>query len=431
MAKKIATIVLIYLLAAVGWMVLGGSVKHRTWSTEGRLKDEVAALWGSPHAQLSPELRFTWPERVVETELVEDAQTHAKKLVTHEKEVWKEAPVILDRSRIGVDFRMDHRKKGLLWYSTYAVDFRGDYRYVHQDAREGILVLTYRFPTVQANYADFRLEVNGRVDPKITPVDEGRGKIVQQRIPVRPGAAIPFGVSYRSRGLDWWRYSFGADVNRIKDFDLTMTTDFKEIDFPQGTISPTSKEETERGWRLRWTSANLISGFQIGMEMPHRINPGPLAARISFFAPVSLAFFFTWIFVIALLKGIDLHPMNYLFLGAAFFAFHLLFSYTVDHIPLVPAFLLASCVSIFLVVSYLRLVVGMRFAAVEAGISQLIYLVLFSYAHFFEGFTGLIVTVGGILTLYALMQLTGRIRWSEAFPETAAVGPPAPVARTT
>ena len=74
-------------------------------------------------------------------------------------------------------------------------------------------------------------------------------------------------------------------------------------------------------------------------------------------------------------------------------------------------------------VSYLRLVVGLRFAAVEAGISQLVYLVLFSYAHFLKGFTGLIVTVGSILTLFALMQLTGRIDWTERFKR---FGRPAP-----
>jgi inner membrane protein involved in colicin E2 resistance len=147
--------------------------------------------------------------------------------------------------------------------------------------------------------------------------------------------------------------------------------------------------------------------------MPQRINPGPLAAEMTYFAPVSLFFFFTWIFVITLMKKIDLHPMNYLFLGAAFFAFHLLFAYSVDHIEVIPAFLISSVMSVFLVVSYLRLAVGLRFAAVEAGLSQLVYLVLFSYAHFFQGFTGLIVTIGSILTLFALMQLTGRIRWSE------------------
>ena len=80
--------------------------------------------------------------------------------------------------------------------------------------------------------------------------------------------------------------------------------------------------------------------------------------------------------------------------------------------------MLASIVSIALVVSYLRIVIGGRFAIVEAGLAQLLYLVLFSYAFFFEGWTGLTVTIGTILTLFVIMQMTARIRWAEAFSPT-------------
>ena len=59
--------------------------------------------------------------------------------------------------------------------------------------------------------------------------------------------------------------------------------------------------------------------------------------------------------------------------------------------------------------------VGTRFAAREAGLAQFIYLVMFSYAFFFKGFTGLAVTVGSILTLFVVMQITGRVRWAEKF----------------
>ncbi len=45
----------------------------------------------------------------------------------------------------------------------------------------------------------------------------------------------------------------------------------------------------------------------------------------------------------------------------------------------------------------------------------MIYLVPFSYAFFFKGFTGLAVTVGCIVTLFVAMQMTGRIRWAEKF----------------
>ena len=120
-------------------------------------------------------------------------------------------------------------------------------------------------------------------------------------------------------------------------------------------------------------------------------------------------------FIITTLRKIDLHPMNYFFLATAFFAFHLLLAYLVDHISIHVAMVVASVVSVTLVVSYLRLVVGLRFAALEAGTAQLIYLVLFSYAFFWKGFTGLAITIIAIITLFVVMQVTGRIRWSERF----------------
>jgi inner membrane protein involved in colicin E2 resistance len=107
--------------------------------------------------------------------------------------------------------------------------------------------------------------------------------------------------------------------------------------------------------------------------------------------------------------------MNYFFLAAAFFAFHLLLAYLVDHMSIHKAFALSALVSVFLVVSYLRLVVGIVFASREAALAQIIYLVLFSYAFFLKGFTGLAITIGSILTLFVVMQITGRVRWAERF----------------
>jgi hypothetical protein len=54
-------------------------------------------------------------------------------------------------------------------------------------------------------------------------------------------------------------------------------------------------------------------------------------------------------------------------------------------------------------------------ALVLSGVHGILYLVLFSYAFFFKGFTGLAVTIGSILTLFAVMQMTGRINWREKF----------------
>ncbi|UCC79379.1 MAG: inner membrane CreD family protein, partial [Candidatus Zixiibacteriota bacterium] len=183
---------------------------------------------------------------------------------------------------------------------------------------------------------------------------------------------------------------------------------------------PTSKKETADGWDLNWSYESLISGIQIGVEMPQKMNPGPFVSRVSFFAPVSLFFFFFLVFIITLVKRIRIHPMNYFFLAAAFFSFHLLMAYLVDHIALAAAFIICSAVSMGLVISYMRLVIGIKFAIIEIGISQFIYLVLFSAAFFLEGITGLSITILSILTLFVLMQFTGRLNWDELIAEARA-----------
>ncbi|MHC4493385.1 MAG: inner membrane CreD family protein, partial [Planctomycetota bacterium] len=157
----------------------------------------------------------------------------------------------------------------------------------------------------------------------------------------------------------------------------------------------------------------------IGIVMPARPSAGALAARISQFAPVSLFFFLTVMITIQLIRNLRLHPINYLLIAAGFFAFHILLGYLADHLTIHLAFWVSAAVSVFLVVSYLRLVLGMKTAILIAGAAQMVYLVFFSYAFFWQGWTGLTVVIGAITTLFLIMQLTGRIDWNTLFPDVA------------
>jgi hypothetical protein len=328
-------------------------------------------------------------------------------------------------SEIAVDLKNEFRQKGLLWYSTYRVAFRGDYALHNPDTQQQSMRFYLPLPAAQAVYDDLLFIVDGRTVP---PVTEKEAAYAALEVP--PNGTAKVRVSYRSQGLESWRYSFGQEVNPVENFHLRMTTNFRDIDFPDNTLAPAEKHETAEGWQLDWTYKNLLSGYAIAMTMPEKLQPGPLASEISFFAPVSLFFFFFLIFIITTLRNVDLHPMNYFFLGAAFFAFHLLLAYLVDHLDIHVSFAICSAVSVLLVVTYLRLVVGTEFAVREAALAQILYLVLFSYAFFFKGMTGLSITIGAILTLFAVMQMTGRIRWSEKFAafdlRRPGAGPPFP-----
>ncbi len=332
------------------------------------------------------------------------------------KTVTDQVPVPLSASRVDVGLTLDRRQKGLLWYNTYGVAFRGHHRVRNPDIIARTVCVHFAFPSTEAIYDAFAFRVNGQEAPAADDLSHG----IVSRVVLPPGGEAAVEVAYRSRGLGEWTYAFSpSGVSQVRDFALEMKTDFAAIDFPPGTLSPTTKTAEGTGWRLSWKFESLVTGQKVGMDLPNRLNPGPLAARITFFAPVSLLFFMTVMVILGVLRGHRLHPTNYFFLAAAFFSFHLLLAYLVDHLNIHLSFLLASASSVFLVVSYLRLVGGYRLALREAGLAQLVFLVLFGYAFFFEGYTGLTVTIGAVLTLFVLMQLTGRVDWAAVFARPA------------
>lgn len=415
MLKRLLAIGFIFGCTSIAWMILGSTMFARTYVSDSSLKASVEKIWGTPQSQVAPTASYAI-ERISEEEsLVNGAK------VSKQVKYFDHYTLPLAASEVKVKLGLDHRQRGLMWYATYAVDFAATYQFLNDSGKDRYLEIVFPFPSQTALYDDIHFEVrNGSwtVKPQVQ-----NGSLVAS-LQARAGQTVTVLASYRSQGLDQWMYRFADNgssqkVSEVRNFRLDMETDFKEIDFPLDTVSPTRKEKTASGWQLTWEYANLISGVNIGMSMPQKLQPGPLAGQISFFAPVSLFFFVLVMLVIALVRRIDLHPMHFFFLSAAFFAFHLLLAYLVDHISVHAAFFIAAAVSVALVVSYLRLVVGQRFAFVEAAAAQLIYLVAFSYAFFFKGFTGLAVTIGAILTLFVLMQMTARIRWQDVFAKKA------------
>jgi hypothetical protein len=224
-----------------------------------------------------------------------------------------------------------------------------------------------------------------------------------------PTYAADFEVRYRTRGTSSWSYrpaATGGSV--IRDFALEIRSTARGIDFSPGSISPSSAGASGAGWRGTWEFRTLVGSAPISLELPQKTNPGPLAARITFFAPVALLFYFFVVGLLAEGRGHRLHPVSWFLIGCAFFADHLLFAYLADHVPLWLALTLSSAVSILLAVTYAQWLVGWRFALREMGLAQLVYLVGFSLTFLLKGFTGLSITVGAILTLFMMMQVTGR-----------------------
>ena len=410
--QRLFAIAFIILGTGVGWFILGGSVAIRTGASDQALAREVEQIWGGTHRQIAPS---AWYERSrIVTEPVRPAGKSDGGAGDGERisrTVVDRIPVPITSGRVEAVLDLEPRRKGLLWYATYGVTFSGRYVVRNSSATDETVFVRFDFPSRDALYDGFVLKLDGHETEMGEPE---RG--LTAPIALAPGEEVPLEVSYRSRGLGTWAYAFAKDgVAQVHDFEIQVKTDCDGVDFPPGSIAPTDKTRDQEGWLLSWKFKNLVTGQHIGVELPNRLNPGPVAARIIFFAPVSLLFFVTVLMVLGILSGESLHPMHFFFLSAGFFAFHLLLAYLVDHLDIHLSFLISAAVSVLLVVTYLAKVAGMKFAVWRAGVAQIVFLVLFSYAFFFEGYSGLTVTVGSVLTLFVLMQATARVDWNQVF----------------
>jgi hypothetical protein len=409
--KKIVAIALIYIFALIAWMILGVSNLSRTDQSFRSLKGQVAGLYGD-------EIIINSPECYSKTRKFSEEIIDGKKI---SREYFETDDFELIRSDIGIDIHLDPRKKGNLWFPTFKIRFNGNYRFrtpaLNNDKNRKFYLLT-TLGSSNAIYNDVQLSIDDRKISNVLPL------IRKEEIEIPPptDGQVDLTVSYGCTGMEKLVYYISPnpeDISQINDFKMTVRTDFKNYDFPDNMMSATEKHESDNGGELIWQLNQSVTGKDIGIIIPNKLNPGEIVSRVTFFAPVSLLFFFVVLFVLSVIMKVNIHPMNYFFLAATFFSFHLMYSYFSDHLNIYLTFVIASVASLVLTTTYLRLFTPKKIAWGYAPLTQLIYLIIFAYSFFFKGLTGVIVTICSVLTLFILMQVTAKVNWEAVFKKAA------------
>src|SRR5690348_1090926 len=150
MGRNIAAIIAIFLCTTLAWMILGVSIEARTQGMGSDLGPRVESLWGAPQEQAAP-LAF-------KTMAPNDA-------------------LPLERSRVQVALNLEQRQKGLLWFPTYRVAYRGAYLFRNTTPANEI-TLKLPFPVANAVYDDLVFRVNGK-PVSVTTSDGAAIAIVQ------------------------------------------------------------------------------------------------------------------------------------------------------------------------------------------------------------------------------------------------------------
>ncbi len=391
---RVVIVIMIFLVATIAWNILGFATAMRGDKSQKSLRNSVSSLCGSALNQHEPKF-------IIKNDIKKIIDKKSKK-----REV--EKLKLPSASDIQVDFKLEHRKKGLIWFPIYDCKFTGKYTLENNTKSKQQIILNFKYPAEKATYNDFSI----KVDDQLMPLGTEFSQSLKIPFELQAQSKKNITIYYQMRGTNEWLYT---PNKLIKNLNMTVSTDFKDIDFLDGSTAPTTLKKSATGCTAQWKATNLISDYGMGIDMPNKLNPGEIVPRITFFAPVCLLFFFVVLATISILRKIDIHPMHYLFTAAGFFAFNLLFAYLVDLINIHIAFGISAVVTLLLVNLYLKGALKERFPSMFAFLAQLVYLILFSYSFFFKGITGLSVAVVSVITLAILMRLTIDVNWSTVF----------------
>jgi hypothetical protein len=121
MRKQIGALLFIFACTSIAWIILGGVTSTRTHSQDVKLKQTIGQLWGTIQRQYAPfEYYQTYKEMDVTT-------VRGSESIVEKRTVTSDHPINIESSDIKVHVELEHRKKGLLWYSTYNVVFNGTF----------------------------------------------------------------------------------------------------------------------------------------------------------------------------------------------------------------------------------------------------------------------------------------------------------------
>lgn len=419
---------------SVGWMILGVVNAGRTEDQTRVLLERVQNAYGGP-------MKITPPQIYYEVIKERKGKVGGFKTVSSYKQKEFVDP---SRSDIDIDLKLKRRKIGNLWFPVFLALYQGVYEYdvgaVPEKYQSQALFLLPGLSSSESIYRSIEMKING---VEVQPLSKLVASTPMELAPeMRLTGKVKVEFQYETTGTDHMLYvlagqqqslpkAFRDDVGsrgehaqvkrltRLDNFSAKLKADFEKYDFPNRTIPPTKREKHNRTNQFEWHFDKAVTGKNIGLIVPDEMNPGDIAARISFFAPVSLLFFVVVMVIFGILSRRELHPMHYFFLAATFLSFHLVFAYSADHISKYSAFSIAALVSCLLTFSYLARVDDWKHATISM-LLQLLYLVVLSLSFFYRsptglGITGLIVTIISVITLFVLMQLTSKIDWEEAF----------------
>ncbi|EDN71038.1 conserved hypothetical protein, membrane [Beggiatoa sp. PS] len=223
-----------------------------------------------------------------------------------------------------------------------------------------------------------------------------------------PSDTLNLTVQYNGRGLNQFAYGFepNKQINRF-----TMTVDVhgaKNLDYPESTMPPTELlQETEEGKTLVWKLDKALTQLNIGVILPDKLNIEQQLFVMMYRAPAFFLLFFISLIAMIRLAGESLNFIPIAVTNIAYFLFYPLFAYLVIYLGVIVAFIISFGSIGLLILNYMRVLYGIKIAFAVL-MAYIFYLGITTVAALLPTYTGLILTIEGVVLLGVIMQVLSK-----------------------
>jgi inner membrane protein len=396
---------------------------------------EVTSKWGLAQSVTGPVLIVPYTRRWMET------SAEGKKL---ERSELRRAHFLADALELRGRVEASERARGIFAVPVYrlALDVSGEFgpldfsdfdvrpQDVHWDRAE----LALGISDVRAIQTTPVLTWNGAEAPFLPGVGTLRlvDRGIHAPIDAPPAdAARRFSFALELQGSEaLWFTPFARDTR------VELSSDWPSPSF-QGAWLPGERAVTDAGftstWRIpylgrgypqAWTDQELASAAvdasRFGVRLVTPVDAHRMAERSIKYAGLFVLLTFAALWLIEVLSGLRVHPIQYLLVGGAICLFFLLELSLAEHLGFATAYGIATLAVVATITGYAWSVLG---RARRAGAIGAIVAALYGYLYVLltkEDHALVVGSIGLFATLALVMYLTRRVDWY------AAIAPPAP-----
>lgn len=376
---------LIFFPLFIGWILLANRLEIRTYNAMYKQLNLVKQIWGGNLAQPMPSVRYKRFGSDVSS--LSKGEIHA--------------------ADISVTLQMDYRKKGLVYYTGYNAKFIGKYTIKNPENENIYLSFIFPYPTQQGEgvLQNVKLLVNGKEDTQDT---EYQPNLTLWTGLLKPSDSLEMTVEYDGRGLNQFRYGFEPG-KQINNFSMKLNVQgAKALDYAESTMPPTeSPKETPQGKILSWNLDKALTQLNIGVILPDKLNIEKQLYLMTYRAPAFFILFLISLMVIMRLFGESLNFLQIAITSIAYFLFYPLFAYLLIYLGVIYSFIISFIIIGILIFNYIRILHNLKMA-VSIVTAYIFYLGITSLASLLPTYTGLILTVEGVILMGIIMQVLSQ-----------------------